>query len=198
MTQVAGPSSFGEQLRRRKPIAGLKGPHAGPELERSFGTFQLTMFGVGATVGTGIFFVLQEAVPDAGPAVIISFLVAGLGAGLSAICYAEMASAIPVSGSTYSYAYHAWASSWRWSIAACVLLEYGVSRRPWPSAGAATSTSCSRTCSASTCPTRCRTRPIPYEDDTTGIDQPAGRRAGPDVHGAADPRRQRVRQGEHR
>ena len=61
--------TLGEQLTRKKPMAVKKGPHEGPDLERSFGTFQLTMFGVGATVGTGIFFVLQEAVPDAGPAV---------------------------------------------------------------------------------------------------------------------------------
>jgi amino acid transporter len=90
-------------------------------------TFQLMMLGVGATVGTGIFFVLQEAVPDAGPAVIISFLVAGLAAGLSALCYAEMASAIPISGSTYSYAYHALGEFLAVLIAACVVLEYGVS-----------------------------------------------------------------------
>jgi APA family basic amino acid/polyamine antiporter len=84
------------------------------------------MFGVGATVGTGVFFVLGEAVPKAGPAVLISFLVAGLAAGLSALCYAEMASAIPVSGSTYSYAYHALGELVAVVIAGCVLLEYGV------------------------------------------------------------------------
>ena len=67
----------GGQLKRRKPIAA-EGRHEGPGLARSLGTFSLTMFGVGATVGTGIFFVLQEAVPDAGPAVIIAFLVAGV------------------------------------------------------------------------------------------------------------------------
>jgi APA family basic amino acid/polyamine antiporter len=118
-------ATLSEQLTRKKPMA-TKGPHDGPDLERSFGTFQLTMFGVGATVGTGIFFVLQEAVPDAGPAVIVSFLIAGLAAGLSALCYAEMASAIPVSGSTYSYAYHALGELVAMGIAACVLLEYGV------------------------------------------------------------------------
>ena len=74
MTDLADQVSIGEQLKRRKPISAQRGPHVGPDLERSFGTFQLTMFGVGATVGTGIFFVLQEAVPDAGPAVIIAFL----------------------------------------------------------------------------------------------------------------------------
>ncbi len=118
--------TLSEQLTRKKPMAAKKGPHEGPDLGRSFGTFQLTMFGVGATVGTGIFFVLQEAVPDAGPAVVVSFLIAGLAAGLSALCYAEMASAIPVSGSTYSYAYHAMGELVAMVIAACVLLEYGV------------------------------------------------------------------------
>ena len=118
--------TLSEQLTRKKPMAAKKGPHDGPDLGRSFGTFQLTMFGVGATVGTGIFFVLQEAVPDAGPAVVVSFLIAGLAAGLSALCYAEMASAIPVSGSTYSYAYHALGELVAMVIAACVLLEYGV------------------------------------------------------------------------
>ena len=127
MTDLADQVSIGEQLKRRKPISAQRGPHVGPDLERSFGTFQLTLFGVGATVGTGIFFVLQEAVPDAGPAVIVAFLVAGLGAGLSAICYAEVASAIPVSGSTYSYAYHAMGELVAMIVAACVLLEYGVS-----------------------------------------------------------------------
>lgn len=116
-----------DQLIRRKPIAtATDAPHAGSTLDRSIGTFQLTLFGVGATVGTGIFFVLAEAVPEAGPAVIVAFLIAGIAAGLSAICYAELASAIPVSGSTYSYAYHALGELMAMVIAACVLLEYGV------------------------------------------------------------------------
>lgn len=102
--------------------------HGGSEgLRRSIGTFQLTMFGVGATVGTGIFIVLQQAVPKAGPAVLISFVVAGIAAGLSAICYAEMAAAVPVSGSTYSYAYTTMGEVVAMGVAACLLLEYGVS-----------------------------------------------------------------------
>jgi len=119
--------SLSEQLKRRKPLEKPGVHHPGHELERTLGTFQLMMFGVGATVGTGIFFVMQEAVPDAGPAVIISFLVAGVAAGLSALCYAEMASAIPISGSTYSYAYHALGEFVAMLIAGCVVLEYGVS-----------------------------------------------------------------------
>lgn len=112
-------------LTRRKPIIPTD-LAAGAHLKRSFGTFELMMFGVGATVGTGIFFVLQEAVPDAGPAVTVAFLIAGLAAGFSAICYAEMASTIPVSGSTYSYTYHSLGEGMAMMIAACVLLEYGV------------------------------------------------------------------------
>ncbi|TQL50411.1 APC family permease [Ornithinicoccus hortensis] len=118
--------SLGTQFTRRKPIGAARTGSADEHLEPSFGTFSLMMFGVGATVGTGIFFVLQEAVPDAGPAVVISFLVAGLAAGLSAICYAEMASTIPVSGSTYSYTYHTLGELMAMVIAACVILEYGV------------------------------------------------------------------------
>ena len=116
-----------EQLLRKKPIVFQQQHHQGEELARNLSTFQLMMFGVGATVGTGIFFVLGEAVPKAGPAVLISFLIAGIAAGLSALCYAELASAIPVSGSTYSYAYHALGELVAVIIAGCVVLEYGVS-----------------------------------------------------------------------
>ncbi|MBK9476253.1 MAG: amino acid permease [Tetrasphaera sp.] len=118
--------TLSEQLKRKKPVVFRTQHHAGEELARNLTTFQLMMFGVGATVGTGIFFVLSEAVPEAGPAVIVSFLIAGLAAGLSALCYAELASAIPVSGSTYSYAYHALGEFVAVVIAGCVLLEYGV------------------------------------------------------------------------
>ncbi|GJF08047.1 amino acid permease [Mycolicibacterium cyprinidarum] len=117
-----------EQMLRRRPAIDAPVAHgASAHLKRSIGTFQLTMFGVGATVGTGIFFVLAEAVPEAGPAVIISFVIAGVAAGLSAICYAEMASAVPVSGSSYSYAYTTLGEFVAMGIGACLLLEYGVS-----------------------------------------------------------------------
>jgi amino acid transporter len=117
-------------LFRRKPVRGEGAPGTGESeahLERSIGTFQLTLFGVGATVGTGIFFVLPEAVPDAGPAVIISFLIAGFAAGLAAICYGEMASSVPVSGSSYSYSYATLGELVSIGVGACLLLEYGVS-----------------------------------------------------------------------
>ena len=126
---MTAPSiSLSEQMLRRRPVIGAPVAHgAADHLKRSIGTFQLTMFGVGATVGTGIFIVLQQAVPTAGPAVLISFVIAGIAAGLSAICYAEMASAVPVSGSTYSYAYTTMGEVVAMGVAACLLLEYGVS-----------------------------------------------------------------------
>lgn len=124
-TSTARPGLRGE-LWRRKPVGESANPH-GPRLERTIGTFQLTMFGVGATIGTGIFFVLGQAVPEAGPAVIVSFILAGIAAGLAAICYAELASSVPVSGSTYSYAYATLGEVVAMGVAACLLLEYGVS-----------------------------------------------------------------------
>ena len=126
MTQP-DPITLTEQMLRRRPVIGAPVAHgASPTLRRSIGTFQLTMFGVGSTVGTGIFFVLSQAVPEAGPGVIISFLIAGFAAGLAAICYAELASAVPVSGSTYSYAYTTLGELMAMVVAACLLLEYVV------------------------------------------------------------------------
>jgi basic amino acid/polyamine antiporter, APA family len=120
-----------QQLFRRKPVPEMSaesGSDTGKsELARSIGLFQLSMFGVGATIGTGIFFVLSEAVPEAGPSVILSFVLAGTVAGLTAICYAELASAVPVSGSSYSYAYATLGELPAMGVAACLLLEYGVS-----------------------------------------------------------------------
>jgi amino acid transporter len=119
--------SLTEQLRRRRPVRSAPvAQGAADHLKRSIGTFQLTMFGVGSTVGTGIFFVLSQAVPEAGPGVILSFIIAGVAAGLAAICYAELASAVPVSGSSYSYAYATLGEGVAMGVAACLLLEYGV------------------------------------------------------------------------
>lgn len=124
-------TSLFAQVLRRKPVGamtaetGVDSGHG--ELARTIGLFQLTLFGVGATIGTGIFIVLTQAVPVAGPAVIWSFVIAGAVAGFTAICYAELASAVPVSGSSYSYAYATLGEGVAMIVAACLLLEYGVS-----------------------------------------------------------------------
>jgi amino acid transporter len=127
----AAPPSLRRQVLRRKPVATLTaetGTDTGEgELSRSIGLFQLSLFGIGATIGTGIFIVLTQAVPIAGPAVVWSFVLAAVVAGLTAICYAELASAVPVSGSSYSYAYATLGEGVAMVVAACLLLEYGVS-----------------------------------------------------------------------
>jgi APA family basic amino acid/polyamine antiporter len=116
-------------LIRTKPIdtVDLGAEDANPHgLRRSLGAFSLTMMGVGATIGTGIFFAMVEAVPKAGPSVILSFIVAAITAGLTALCYAELSSRIPASGSSYSFAYATVGEFPAFVVAACLLLEYGL------------------------------------------------------------------------
>jgi len=124
-------AALSAELFRRKPVIEMEeetGSETGQsELTRTIGVFQLSMFGVGATIGTGIFFVLSEAVPISGPAVVWAFVIAGVVAGLTAVCYAELAGAVPVSGSSYSYAYATVGELPAMAVAACLLLEYGVS-----------------------------------------------------------------------
>ncbi|RCH67185.1 amino acid permease [Streptomyces sp. SDr-06] len=115
---------------RRKPVETLVaegGQGEGGSLKRSLGMWQLTMISIGATLGTGIFVVLGEAVPKAGPAVTISFVLAGLTALFSALSYAELAGSIPVAGSSYSYAYATLGELIAWICGWCLILEYGVS-----------------------------------------------------------------------
>jgi APA family basic amino acid/polyamine antiporter len=91
------------------------------------GVGQLTLLSVGATLGTGIFVVLGEAVPEAGPAIVVSFVLAGVTALFSALSYAELAGMIPGSGSSYSYAYATLGELVAWVCGWCLILEYGVS-----------------------------------------------------------------------
>jgi basic amino acid/polyamine antiporter, APA family len=122
---------FLSRLLKTKPVfddelAHPDAPLDAHRLHRTLGAFSLTMIGVGATIGTGIFFTMVEAVPKAGPAVILSFLLAALTAGLTALCYAELAARIPSSGSSYSFAYATTGELSAFIVAACLLLEYGL------------------------------------------------------------------------
>src|SRR3546814_14032455 len=74
-------------------------------LHRSLGAFQLTMLGIGAVIGTGIFVLTAEAAQKAGPGMMLSFVIAGFVCAVAALCYAEMAAMVPVSGSAYTYSY---------------------------------------------------------------------------------------------
>jgi basic amino acid/polyamine antiporter, APA family len=119
--------SLMQQLLRKKAIGDADAGHGAGALARSLGLFSLTMLGVGATIGTGIFFVMAEAVPKAGPAVLLAFLLAGITAGLTALCYAELAASIPAAGSSYSYAYVTMGEFVAFVVAACLMLEYALS-----------------------------------------------------------------------
>ncbi|AZQ33417.1 amino acid permease [Streptomyces cyaneochromogenes] len=131
-SQTAAPASLGvgARLMRRKPVEHLVaegGQGEGGSLRRSLGMWQLTMISIGATLGTGIFVVLGDAVPEAGPAVTLAFVIAGLTALFSALSYAELAGSIPVAGSSYSYAYATMGELVAWVCGWCLVLEYGVS-----------------------------------------------------------------------
>jgi basic amino acid/polyamine antiporter, APA family len=97
---------------------------AGHELKRSVGALDLTALGVGAIIGTGIFIVIGVGVAEAGPAVIVSFALAAVTCIFAALCYAELASAIPVSGSAYTYTYATMGEVIAWIIGWDLILEY--------------------------------------------------------------------------
>jgi APA family basic amino acid/polyamine antiporter len=126
----AQPVPLRAQLLRRKPVERLvadAGSGTGGQLRRTLGVGHLTMISIGATLGTGIFVVLGEAVPVAGPAVVVSFVLAGVIALLSALSYAELAGMIPAAGSSYSYSYATLGELAAWVCGWCLILEYGVS-----------------------------------------------------------------------
>jgi len=98
------------------------------ELKRTMGPVHLTMLGIGAIIGAGIFVYTGQVAADyAGPAVLISFVIAGLGCLFAGLCYAEFASMIPVSGSAYTYAYATMGRFVAWFIGWNLVLEYLVS-----------------------------------------------------------------------
>ena len=116
------------QLFAVKPVevllAEMEGEH---RLRRVLGPVSLTALGVGAIIGAGIFVLTGSAAHDeAGPGLILSFVVAGIGCALAALCYAEFASMVPVAGSAYTYAYATLGELLAWIIGWDLVLEYGV------------------------------------------------------------------------
>ncbi|MFJ3901338.1 amino acid permease [Streptomyces sp. NPDC090025] len=99
----------------------------GHGLRRTMGLFQLVCFGIGAIVGTGIFVGLSDSVAEAGPAVLVSFVLAAITCVFTAFSFAELGGAIPVSGSSYSFAYAGLGERVAFLVGWCLLLEYGVS-----------------------------------------------------------------------
>ncbi len=134
-TQVSpeGTSGVGG-LFRTKPLEAILQDSERPEhqLKRQLGPVQLTLLGIGAIIGAGIFATIGTAAagdlqrPGAGPALIISFIITSIICGFTALCYAEFASMIPISGSAYTYAYATLGELIAWIIGWDLLIEYAV------------------------------------------------------------------------
>jgi len=115
-------------LFRRKSITDLQA-HAETDLslKRVLGPLNLTTLGIGAIIGTGIFVLTgKAAAQNAGPAVVLSFILAGIASGFAALCYSEFASLVPVSGSAYTYSYATLGELFAWIIGWDLVLEYAV------------------------------------------------------------------------
>lgn len=114
-------------LRVRKPLADIRVDSETNGLRRSLGPIQLVLLGIGCIVGAGIYVMTGTAAANyAGPAVILSFLIAGTACAFTGLCYAELASTLPVSGSSYTYTYAALGEVFAWSLGWLLMLEYGL------------------------------------------------------------------------
>lgn len=117
----------GNRLFLKKSIANIQKEAARSELKRSLGPINLVSLGVGAIIGAGIFVLTgQVASANAGPAIMLSFVVAGIACALAGLCYAELASTMPVSGSAYTYAYGTLGEVFAWIMGWLLVLEYGI------------------------------------------------------------------------
>lgn len=114
-------------LFRKRSIEDLiLSSQQGNTLKKALGTWDLTMLGIGAIIGTGIFVLTGRGAVTAGPGLILSFIIAGAVCALAALCYAEFASAVPVSGSVYTYSYATLGELAAWMIGWDLILEYGL------------------------------------------------------------------------
>jgi APA family basic amino acid/polyamine antiporter len=95
-------------------------------LKRSLGAFQLTLLGIGAVIGTGIFVLTATAAQKAGPGMMVSFIIAGAVCAVAALCYSELASMVPVAGSAYTYSYAVMGEIMAWLVGWALILEYAL------------------------------------------------------------------------
>ncbi|HWL46225.1 MAG TPA: amino acid permease [Sphingomonadaceae bacterium] len=111
---------------RVKPLDSILATAEKHALHRSLGPFQLTMLGVGAVIGTGIFVLTSEAAQKAGPGMLLSFVIAGFVCAVAALCYSELAAMVPVAGSAYTYTYAVMGEILAWMVGWALILEYAV------------------------------------------------------------------------
>src|SRR2546426_4212406 len=115
-------------LFRRKSVTALQAEAlTDHSLKRALGALNLTMLGIGAIIGTGIFVLTGTvAALNAGPAVVLSFVLAGVASIFAALCYSEFASLVPMAGSAYTYGYATLGELFAWIIGWDLVLEYAL------------------------------------------------------------------------
>ena len=111
---------------RVKPLDKILETAEKKSLKRQLGPIQLTLLGIGAVIGTGIFVLTAEAGQKAGPGMMLAFVIAAIVCGLAALAYAELASMLPVSGSAYTYSYGVFGELVAWVVGWALGLEYGI------------------------------------------------------------------------
>ena len=111
---------------RVKPLEQILATAERKSLKRQLGPIQLTLLGIGAVIGTGIFVLTAEAAQKAGPAMMLSFVIAAVVCGLAALAYAELAAMLPVSGSAYTYTYGVMGELIAWIVGWALVLEYAI------------------------------------------------------------------------
>jgi APA family basic amino acid/polyamine antiporter len=111
---------------RVKPLDKILETAEKKSLKRQLGPIQLTLLGIGAVIGTGIFVLTAEAAQKAGPSMMLSFVIAAVVCGLAALAYAELASMLPVSGSAYTYTYGVMGELIAWIVGWALVLEYAI------------------------------------------------------------------------
>lgn len=115
------------RLFMRKSVEQMHAEHEQGELKKSLGALNLILLGIGCIIGTGIFVLTGRAAAEfAGPGIMISFVITGTLCALVALAYAELAAAIPVSGSAYSYSYASMGELVAWVMGLLLVLEYGL------------------------------------------------------------------------
>ena len=113
-------------LGRVKPLEAILATAEKKSLHRSLGAIQLTLFGIGCIIGTGIFVLTAAGAQKAGPGLMLAFIIAGLVCVVAALCYAEIASMIPVAGSAYTYSYATMGEFLAWTVGWALVLEYAI------------------------------------------------------------------------
>ena len=111
---------------RIKPLDAILATAEKKSLHRTLGWFQLTLFGIGCVIGTGIFVLTAAGAQKAGPGLMLAFAIAGVICIVAALCYAEIAAMVPVAGSAYTYTYASMGEFLAWTVGWALVLEYAV------------------------------------------------------------------------